>query len=192
MGSGRSGHKHCGRGREWNTQVLGAGGPGQKFSWSGRVRVLDNSPVQGSRLKLESVHQESPRSEVFRKRATKPFLKQKQHKYLTWAKEKKNWTVAQWSKFFFSDKSKFSISFGNQGPESGGRLERHRVPDLNPIWNLWGIVKRNIKPNNTDELKATIKATWASIMPQQCHRQLASMPRCIEAVFFAKGAPTKY
>ncbi len=29
--------------------------------------------------------------------------------------EKKNWTVAQWSKVLFSDESKFCISFGNQG-----------------------------------------------------------------------------
>ncbi len=35
---------------------------------------------------------------------------------LTWAKEKKNWTVAQWSKVLFSDESKFCILFGNQGP----------------------------------------------------------------------------
>ncbi len=71
--------------------------------------------------KLESVHQESPRSDVFRKRATKPLLKQKQRqKHLTWAKEKVNWTVAQWSKVLFSDKSKFCISFGNQGLEAGG------------------------------------------------------------------------
>ncbi len=35
---------------------------------------------------------------------------------LTWAKEKKNWTVAQWSKVLFSDESKFCVSFGNQGP----------------------------------------------------------------------------
>ncbi len=35
---------------------------------------------------------------------------------LTWAKEKKNWTVAQWSKVLFSCESKFCISFGNQGP----------------------------------------------------------------------------
>ncbi len=70
-----------------------------------------------SGLKLESVHQESPRSDVFRKRSTKPLLKQKhRQKHLTWAKEKKNWTVAQWSKVLFSDESKFSISFGNQGP----------------------------------------------------------------------------
>ncbi len=37
-------------------------------------------------------------------------------KHLTWAKEKKNWTVTQWSKVLFSDESKFCISFGNQGP----------------------------------------------------------------------------
>ncbi len=62
-------------------------------------------------------HQESPRSDVFRKRATKPLLNQRQRqKRLTWAVEKKNWTVAQWSKVLFSDESKFCISFGNQGP----------------------------------------------------------------------------
>ncbi len=37
-------------------------------------------------------------------------------KRLTWAKEKKNWTVTQWSKVLFPDESKFFISFGNQGP----------------------------------------------------------------------------
>ncbi len=45
-------------------------------------------------------------------------------------------------------------------------------PDLNPIDNLWGIVKRKMRdtrPNNADELKATVKETWASIPPQQCH-----------------------
>ncbi len=70
-----------------------------------------------SGLKLESVHQELPRSDVFRKRATKTLLNQRQRqKHLTWAVEKKNWTVAQWSKVLFSDESKFCISFGDQGP----------------------------------------------------------------------------
>ncbi len=214
-----------------------------------------------SELKLESVHQESPRSDVFRKRATKPLLNQRQRqKHLTWAVEKKNWTIAQWSKVLFSDESKFCISFGNQGPrvwrKSGEAqnpcclkssvkfpqsvmiwaamssagvgplcflkstvnaaiykeiLEHFMLPsadklygdadfifqqdlapahtakgtkswfsdhgftvldwpanssDLNPIENLWGIVKRKMRdtrPNNADELKATVKETWASI-----------------------------
>ncbi len=84
-----------------------------------------------SELKLESVHQESPRSDIFRKRATKPLLKQKHHqKHLTWAKEKKNWTVAQWSKALFSDESQFCISCGNQGL----RVWRKRGETQNPCW----------------------------------------------------------
>ncbi len=51
---------------------------------------------------------------------------------------------------------------------------------------------RDTRPNNADELKATIKETWASIPPQQCHKLITSMPRRIEAVIKAKGAPTKY
>ncbi len=68
-------------------------------------------------------------------------------------------------------------------------------PDLNPVENLWGIVKRkmrNRRPKNADELKDTVKETWASIPPQQCHKLITSMPRWIEAVIKAKGGPTKY
>ena len=68
-------------------------------------------------------------------------------------------------------------------------------PDLNPIENLWDILKRKLRdarPNTLDELKAAIEASWASITPQQCHRLIASMPRRIEAVISAKGFPTKY
>ncbi len=68
-------------------------------------------------------------------------------------------------------------------------------PDLNPIENLWGIVKRkmrNKRPKNADELKATVKETWASIPLQQCHKLITSIPRRIEAVIKAKGAPAKY
>ncbi len=50
-------------------------------------------------------------------------------------------------------------------------------PNLNPIENLRGIVKRkmrNKRPKNADELKATVKETWASIPPQQCHKQITA------------------
>ncbi len=101
-----------------------------------------------SELKLELVHQESPRSDIFRKRATKPLLKQKhRQKHLTWAKEKKNWTVAQCYKVLFSDKITFCISFGNQGP----RVWRKRGEEQNPCClkssvkflksvMIWGVV----------------------------------------------------
>ncbi len=46
-------------------------------------------------------------------------------------------------------------------------------PDLNPIKNLWSIVKRKMRDtrlNNGDVMKAAIKATWASITLEQSHR----------------------
>ncbi len=64
-------------------------------------------------------------------------------------------------------------------------------PDLNPIENRWGMVKRkmrNKRVKNADELKVTVKETWASIPPQQCHKLITSKPRRIEAVIKAKGA----
>ncbi|KAI2649396.1 Transposable element Tcb2 transposase [Labeo rohita] len=45
-----------------------------------------------------------------------------------WAKDKKDWTAAEWSKVMFSDGSKFCISFGNQGP----RVWRKRGEAQNP------------------------------------------------------------
>ncbi len=39
-------------------------------------------------------------------------------------------------------------------------------PDLNSIENIWDIVKRKMRdtrPNNADDLKAAIKASWASL-----------------------------
>ncbi len=68
-------------------------------------------------------------------------------------------------------------------------------PDLNPIENLWGIVKRKMRhkrSKNSDELKATVKETWTCIPPQQCHKLITSMPHQIEAVIKVKRAPTKY
>ncbi len=239
-----------------------------------------------SELKLESVHQESPRSDVFRKRATKPLLNQRQRqKRLTRAVEKKNSVVQsplfRWKyilhfiwkqgprvwrksgeaqnpcclkssvKFLQSVMIWAAMSSAGVGPlcflkstdnaaiyqeilehfmlPSADKLygdadfifqqelaPAHTAkgtkswfndhgftvldwpansPDLNPIENLWGIVKRKMRdtrPNNADELKATVKETWASIPPQQCHKLITSMPRRIEAVIKAKGAPTKY
>ncbi len=254
------------------------------------VRIIKQNPFNN----LGELHKEWTEAGVKASRATthrrvKEFGYSCRQRRLTWAKKKKNWTVAQWSKVLFSDESKFCISFGNQGPRvwrKGGEahspsclkssvkfpqsvmiwvamssagvrplcflktnvtapvykdilehfifptadqlfkdadfifkqdlapahtakstkswLNDHGVvvldwpansPDLNPIENLWGIVNRkmrNKRPTNADELKATVKESWASIPPQQCHKLITSMPRRIEALIKAKGAPTKY
>ncbi len=89
-----------------NAKLTGRKKLGRKMRTSNRMtarlRILSSKADSNtwesftrSELKLESVHQESPRSDIFRKRATKPLLKPKQRqRRLTWAKEKKNWTVA--------------------------------------------------------------------------------------------------
>ena len=59
----------------------------------------------------------------------KPLLNLSQRrKRLNWAKEKKDWTVGQWSKVLFSHESKVCLSFGNQGP----RVWRKTGEEQNP------------------------------------------------------------
>ncbi len=78
--------------------------------------------VKQKRFKnLGELHKEWTEAGVKASRATthrrvKEFGYRCHQRRLTWAKEKKNWTVAQWSKVPFSEESKFCISFGNQGP----------------------------------------------------------------------------
>uniref|UniRef100_A0A9J8CQR8 Transposase Tc1-like domain-containing protein n=1 Tax=Cyprinus carpio carpio TaxID=630221 RepID=A0A9J8CQR8_CYPCA len=58
-------------------------------------------------------------------------LNQKQRqKRLTWATEKQHWTVAQWSKVLFSDKSKFCMSFGNQGARVWRKTGEKEMPEV--------------------------------------------------------------
>ncbi len=81
-----------------------------------------------SELKLESVHQGSPRSDIFRKRATKTLLKQKHsQKQLTWAKEKKTGLLLSGPKSSFQTEVNFTFNLEIKVPESGGREERHRI-----------------------------------------------------------------
>ncbi len=91
------------------------------------------SIVKQNRFKnLGEIHKEWTKAGVKASRATthrlvKEFGYSCRQRCLTWAKEKKNWTVAQWSKVLFSDESKFCISFGNQGPRvwrKGGEAHR--------------------------------------------------------------------
>ncbi len=266
---GKSGRKKCGR----------------KICTTNRENRSLVRIVKQNRFKnLGELHKEWTEAGVKASRATthrhvKEFGYSCRQRHLTWAKEKKNWTVAQWSKVLFSDESKFCISFGNQGPRvwrKGGEalspsclkssvkfpqsvmiwgamssagvgplcflktnvtapiyqeilehsmlpsadqlfkdadfifqqdlapahtakgtktwLNDHGVgvldcsansPDVNPIENLWGIVKRkmrNKRPKYADVLKATVKETWASIPSQQCHKLITSMPRRIEHI----------
>ncbi len=122
-----------------NAKLTGRKKLGRKMCTSnGDNRKLENTVKESRFIHLgelhkewteAGVHQESPRSDIFRKRATKPLLKQKhRQKHLTWAKEKNNWTVAQWPKVLFSDESTFCFSFGNQGPRIWRKSGEARNP----------------------------------------------------------------
>ncbi len=78
-----------------------------------------NFPRNGLRLGLRHQEQES-HTDVSRNLATVCH-----QRHPTWAKDKKNWTVAQWSNVLFSDESKFCISlYFTKVLDSGGRVEK--------------------------------------------------------------------
>ncbi len=77
-------------------------------------RSLVRIVKQNNFKNLGELHKEWTEAGVKTSRATthrrvKEFVYSCHQRHLTWAKEKKNWTVAQWSKVLFSDESKFCI-----------------------------------------------------------------------------------
>lgn len=69
-------------------------------------------------------------------------------------------------------------------------------PDLNPIENLWVLMKEKVaqtNPTSEAELITAIKKVWVeNITPGYCERLVRSMPRRIKAVLSSKGQHTKY
>lgn len=68
-------------------------------------------------------------------------------------------------------------------------------PDLNPIENVWAILKTAVEarsPSNIDELLQVLKKEWEKIDGKVLMNLVNSMPSRINAVLKAKGKPTKY
>lgn len=70
-------------------------------------------------------------------------------------------------------------------------------PDLNPIENLWAIVKRRLgayenPPKNVDELWERIQHEWRALDRDIIQKLVESMPKRIESVIKNKGLWTKY
>lgn len=69
-------------------------------------------------------------------------------------------------------------------------------PDLNPIENVWMILKdfvqKETRPNNKDELIKSIERAWEAISMETLEILLASMPHRMKAVINAGGGSTRW
>ncbi len=68
-------------------------------------------------------------------------------------------------------------------------------PDINPIENLWSIIKRRIekrKPRNIKELETFIIEEWNKIDSQIIMNLVNSMDSRLKAVIEAKGERINY
>ena len=69
-------------------------------------------------------------------------------------------------------------------------------PDLNPIENLWSVVKRRMYKKGPFQSKDAVwtefKVQWDALQPMLCRHLVESMPARIQAVLAARGGMTKY
>lgn len=69
-------------------------------------------------------------------------------------------------------------------------------PDLNPIENLWSVMKNKVaakQPTNLKSLEECIKQIWCKEFSNEyCQQLISSMPRRIKAVIDNKEGHTKY
>jgi len=68
-------------------------------------------------------------------------------------------------------------------------------PDLNPIENIWGIMKRDVekrRPKNLDDLQAAIQDVWDNFPLSQVKSLCASMENRITSCIARKGDVIKY
>lgn len=69
-------------------------------------------------------------------------------------------------------------------------------PDLNPIENIWKLLKdrvqKNDKPKNPDTMWTILEAEWRAIPESKLESLVASMPERIKAVLAARGGHTRW
>lgn len=64
-------------------------------------------------------------------------------------------------------------------------------PDLNPIENVWALMKRNVRsrnPQSIQQLREAVNLAWVSVVtPELCNRLYSSLPARIERVRVRQG-----
>ncbi len=125
-------------------------------------------------LRLGSRHQEPPHTGVSRNLATVVV-----RGVLPGLRRRRTGLLPSGPKSSFQMRASFVFNLETKVLESGGRVEKL----------IAQVARDNIFLN---EPLSTVKETWASIPPQQCHKPINSTLSRNEAVIKAKGAPTKY
>lgn len=72
-----------------------------------------------------------------------------------------------------------------------------RYPDMNPIENLWDMLKRRLRqlpspPTNVHQLQTAVRELWDAISQDEIQSLIHSMPRRLEALRRARGGNTRY
>jgi len=70
-----------------------------------------------------------------------------------------------------------------------------KSPDLNPIENVWSILKRNVRKrmvNNLNELERHIHEEWENFSNQKIILTCESFPKRVEEFFRLRGKKTNY
>ena len=69
-------------------------------------------------------------------------------------------------------------------------------PDLNPIENVWGILKRYLhskhKPKALEELKQGVTKFWQTLTPAVCRKYINHLHKVIPKVVEVDGDPSGY
>jgi hypothetical protein len=70
-------------------------------------------------------------------------------------------------------------------------------PDLNPIENVWSVIKQRIKacsmfPSTIEEMKVAVQEEWDRLQPADFNKYIDSMPERLQQLKERRGMQTQY
>ena len=142
------------------------------FGWNGvgAIHIINDTLTSAKYVRILSDHMVPSAAKLFEER----FVFQQDNDPKHTAKNTKKWLESQ------------NIELMEWPPQS---------PDLNPIENLWYMLKIEIGKLNLkklDEVPEALKNCWNTISKERCQSLIESMPKRIDELIKNKGLWTKY